>query len=165
MKRIAVLILILSLVLASAPVLSEAKEAPDPDITAYEALDILSALMMCPSAASFEDVPSAELAAEAIMAYVLTGDIEGLSEDEIYHVIFANGEYAPPAERGDPMLLPVEIEIDSAIDSGDGQIKVSLTVYADYGDGYEFYCMVDIYLLPDAEAPCGSRISRMFFPE
>lgn len=164
MRRLLAVILALCCALTVFAACAGQEQKPDPDKIAYEALDILSAFMMCPSAMSFEEAPEAALAGEAILAYRMTGDIEGLSDEEIYRTIFAFGECVP-AEQADPALLPVEIEIDSAIDCGDGTIKVSLTVYADYGDGYEFYCQVDIYLLPDPEAPCGSRISRVFFPE
>ena len=165
MKRVLGLVLALVLACTGLAAWAEQTVAPDPYVIAYEALDILSAFMMCPSAASFDDLPGQELAAEAVAAYRLTGDIDGLTDEEIYAMIFASGEYAPLPETRDPNLLPVEIEIDSAIDCGDGTVKVSLTVNADYGDGYEFYCLVDIYLTPDAEAPCGSRICRVFFPE
>ena len=142
-----------------------AEDAPDPDIVAYEALDIIAALMMCPSAVSFEDAPPEELAQEAVFAYKIIGEIEEISDREIYALMFAFGEYLPPAEAIDPALVPVQIEIDSAIDAGDGTVKASVTVYADTDDGYDFYCLADVYLLPDETAPCGSRICGLFFPE
>ena len=164
MKRFAALLL--ALVLAWTAPAALAQSSPvDPDKLAYEALDILSALLMCPSLASFEKTPEPELAMEAILAYRIVSGQEELSNSEIYRALFAAGEYDPSFEDSDPDLLPVEIEIDSAIDSGNGTVKVSLTAYADTGDGYGFYCLADIYLQPDSEAPSGSRISRVFLPE
>ena len=164
MKRFAALLLALALTVCGAA-FGETQGKPDPDKTAYEALDILSALLMCPGLVSFEGAPEAELAMEAILAWRMIGDGDDLSNGEIYRLLFASGEYDPAFEGSDPNLLPVEIEIDSAIDSGDGTVKVSLTAYADSGDGYEFYLLADVYLLPDPEAPSGSRISRVFLPE
>ena len=167
MKRVFALVLMLALTLM--PTLPRALcEKVDPDKVAYQALELFASVLMCPDIESFEDMPSEELAWEAILAYRLVGDDQGMSDEEIYKTLFAEGEYTPLyeiAENIDPSLLPVEIEIDSAIDCGGGLVKVSLTVYADAGDGYEFYCLVDIYLRPDPAAVHGSRIARVFFPE
>ena len=165
MKRLIVLLLAAVLAVTGFAASGETPKKADPDIVAYEALDILSVLLMCPNLKSFEGIPSPEVAAEAVAAYKLTGDLEDLSDSEIYRTVFAEGEYSPFSGNSDPELLAVEIEIDSAVDIGDGTVKVSLTVNADYGDGYEFYCLADVYLVPDAQAPCGSRITRVFFPE
>ena len=140
-------------------------EAPDPEKVAEGALVLMQALMMCPRAQSFEDIPTCELAHEAIRAYrALTQDAE--SDDKaLCALLFADGVCETPDEGAENALLDIQITIDSAIDSGDGLIVVSLTVYADEGYGYEFYCLADIYLKPDPEAPCGARIARLFFPE
>ena len=164
MKRPLALLLLLCCLLTGLAA-GEGEPKPDAYTIAEQALPILSALMMCPSAASFEEAPEGALTQEAIIALRQSEEAcAELSDEALYRAIFASGEYIP-AEGDAPALLPVKVEIDSAIDYANGQIKVSLTVYADGGEDLEFYCLVDIFLLPDAEAPFGSRINRVFFPE
>ena len=166
MKKLLCLLLCLALLCAAA-LCEEGSPAETlgPEELAYCALPIMQSLLMCSRLTSFEEAPTEELAAEAVAAYRLVLDDQDLDDAEIYFILFANGELKQPDEAAEPSLTPVEVEVDSAIDCGDGTVKVSLTVYAQEDESYEFYCLVDVYLLPDPGAPCMSRICRVFFPE
>lgn len=164
MRRL--LCLVLALMLLAAAV-AEAPDSPrqiDPDALAQNALVLIESLLMCPSAVSFEGEPPADLMREAVCAYRSLSE-SNQTDEEILQLIFARASTEAYTEGApSPALLPVTVEIDSALPTGAGTVKVSVTAYTDSEGEREFYCIADVYLLPD-EAGALSRVCALFFPD
>ena len=80
--------------------------------------------------------------------------------------IVFEGEYVFSEEAEEYLpALPVQIEIENAVESGIGTVIVSLRVQKDYSFGMEFWGYVDIHILPDETAPFGAYVTRVFIPE
>ena len=131
---------------------------------AESAMPLVQAFCMCTEISAFEEVPEALTACQAVRAYRMLFEDASETDGEIYELLFAYGEYALSDEEPEEPV-PSRAETDSAIDCGTGEIKLSVSVYRDYGDGFEFELCLDVYLVPDSLSPFGARISRVFIPE
>ncbi|MBR4235629.1 MAG: hypothetical protein IKR85_06165 [Clostridia bacterium] len=131
--------------------------------TAYAAREMMTLLAMCPSITDFDGAPDAQIGREAVAAFRLLHPDSGKSSEQIYAGIFASGAYAAQGS-GVYETYRAYITIDSVLTVGNGQIKASIRADVDYGDGYEFGFYADVYLQPDAQAPWGARVCRLFFP-
>lgn len=153
--------------LVTAMLFCAAAETPAPPVAvanpgkvAEAALPVMTLIASCPSFASFEGAPPEALASE-VQCF---GDAF-LECDSALFIAFAcppetASEAAPPAS-----LIPTMLEIESAIDTGTGRVRVSVRASQDFGFGYEFGFYADFTLLPDASAPFGARVESVFIPE
>ncbi|MBR5750772.1 MAG: hypothetical protein IKX84_00150 [Clostridia bacterium] len=158
MKRLAVLLICLVLAFGAHA------ETDLAGALSESAVPLVEILCMCTEISAFDEAPDALLACQAVRAYRTVFEEAPETDEEIYALLFAYGEYAPPPEEPEEILAS-RAEVDSAIDCGTGEIKLSVSVYRDYGDGFEFDLCLDIYLVPDSSSPFGARISRVFIPE
>lgn len=135
----------------------------DPQGVAEGALPIITLIASCPSLASFEAVPPAALAREALTGYPLY--FEGVAPSDVLGAVFA----CPPAEAVNvlpiPSLVPTLAEIESAIDTGTGRVRASVRVLQNFGFGYEFCLYADFTLIPCDAAPFGARVESVFIPD
>ena len=161
MKHAVSLLLVLTLFFAAA-------ESVSPDEGIVELVGFLCSL---PDLTSFEEAPDGSLAKEAVRlypAYFLGSELE---EDAIYAALFANPqqeiseEASESGEEDAPALIPTLVEIEDALTMPGGEIRVSAIAKQDFGSGYEFAFLVDLYFTPDKSAPHGYRVSKIFFPE
>ena len=165
MKRLLCVLLALAFVCAFAAGedIPTGADASGIEQTAYAAREIMTLLAMCPSLTGFTGAPDTQVGREAVAAYRLLHPDSGKSGEQIYAGIFAASAYA--AQGSDiTELYRANITVESVLPVGDGQIKASIRADVDYGDGYEFGFYADVYLQPDAQAPWGARVCRMFFP-
>lgn len=161
MKRVCSLILVLLLCFAFAESLS----------TDEGIVELAGFLCSLPGITSFEEVPDAALAREAVSlypAYFLGSEMEA---ETIYAALFAGAqpedekiEWGYP-ESEVPLLIPTLVEIEDALTLPDGIQRISAIAKQDFGYGYEFAFLVDLYFTPDESAPHGYRVSKIFFPE
>lgn len=138
-------------------------------LPAYEtAMPLYEILLSCDMFYNFDGIPDEAFAREAV--YRLNERMATASEpvapEDAYKMLFSEGEYVffEEAEEYLP-ALPVEIEIENAVESGSGTVIVSLRVQKDYGFGMELWGYVDIHILPDETAPFGAYVTRVFIPE
>lgn len=171
MKRFIALMLSMIL-LAAGSCVSEVSDIPDiPEygMPVYEiAKPLYEILLSCDSFYNFDGVPDEEFAREAVCRLIKmqTTACELLTFEDAYSMLFSEGEYVYALDtEAYPSALPVNIEIDGAIESGTGTIIVSLRVEKDFGFGMEFWGYVDIHILPDETAPFYARVTRVFIPE
>lgn len=161
MKRVILLLLMFAMTFSS---LCDTPVPParieDPDQVAESALPLLTLIASCPSFSAFTDTPGAELLSEIIAFW---------NGDEIGNLLSALlVSYELPAEGLPDVyaeMIPTELTIESAIDSGLGTVKVSVAASQDFGFGYEFSFYADFYLLPDGAALFGARVERVVIPE
>ena len=124
-------------------------------------------LLSSDSFMSFETSPNPALAQDVIGQYRLLSATAGeaLTDEEIYALLFTDGECPEFPEDAQSTLLPVRAQIENALDSGIGTVIVSVRSEKDYGFGFEFDLYADFHILPDENAPFGARIVRVFIPE
>lgn len=143
-------------------------EAPAPaaDEIASGASELIGILCACPSFESFDGAPGAELAREAVSAYLLTL-VEGEeTEARAYSQLFAYGEWIEGDHNmAESKAPPARAFVESALDSGAGEVIANVYVEYDYGYGWEFGCYFDAYLVPDPGARYGARVAKIFIPE
>lgn len=127
-----------------------------------EYMDIIRLVSRCTLLMSFEGAPGGELAEQAAMSRrELYPEDSGKTDEEIYALIFAEGEYAP-AEEDVPPPEDCEVWAEEAQALDDGRIKVDVSVYRDEGEGMEFDCAFYAYfILTDG----GYRLCGVFFPD
>lgn len=132
------------------------------------ALPLYEILLSCDTFYNFDGVPDEAFAREAVYRLNERTATEGepTPPEEAYKMLFSEGEYVFPEEPEEYLpALPVQIEIENAVESGIGTVIVSLRVQKDYGFGMEFWGYVDIHILPDETAPFGAYVTRVFIPE
>lgn len=162
MKRISALIISFMLILG----LTGNCETVMP---AYEAaMPLYEILLSCDTFYNFDGVPDEAFAREAVyrlMELSATAS-EPMTNEDAYGMLFNEGEYVPSEETEEYLpALPVEIEIENAVESGSGAIIVSLRVQKDFGFGMELWGYVDVHILPSEAAPFGAYVTRVFIPE
>ncbi len=162
MKKILALICAFILVFAFCAYAQE--EAP-----VYEkAMPLYEILLSCDTFYNFDGIPDEAFAREAVYRMNERSATAGepTAPEEAYKMLFSEGEYIYASEPEAYLpALPVQIEIENAVESGVGTIIVSLRVQKDYGFGMELWGYVDIHILPDETAPFGALVTRVFIPE
>lgn len=131
-------------------------------------IPLFEILVSCETFYNFENEPDPAFAEEAVYRYGVRTATQGEAPENaaVYAMLFAFGEYTPPeAAESYSEPLPVRVIIENTLESGTGSVIVSVKVEMDYGFGFEhaYYC--DIHVLPDAQAPFGARVVRVFIPE
>lgn len=162
MKRISALLIALILLLGLNGVSEQALPAHEAAMPLYEIL------LSCDMFYNFDGIPDEAFAREAV--YRLNERTatagEPAAPEDAYKMLFFEGEYVFSEEAEEYLpALPVQIEIENAVESGIGTVIVSLRVQKDYGFGMEFWGYVDIHILPDETAPFGAYVTRVFIPE
>ena len=158
MKKILALILMLAMTLFCA---AEEISVEERAVPLYEML--LGSWLF----ESFEEAPPVELASHAVARYreMFATASEAMTDEEIYALLFVSGEYEPLEEAEAYGYDTVRVTVESAVESGIGTLIVSVRSERDYGCGFEFDMYADFHILPDADAPFGARIARVFIPE
>lgn len=137
----------------------------------YEkAMPLYEILLSSDTFYNFDGVPDEAMAREAVyrLREKMATPSEPISNEDAYKMIFAEGEYIEyEGEEAETYLppLPLEIGIESAVESGVGTIIVSVRVEKDFGFGMELWGYADIHILPDETAPFFARVTRVFIPE
>lgn len=162
MKRILALILALISVFVFCAYAQE-------DAPVYEkAMPLYEILLSSDTFYNFDGIPDEAFAREAVyrLGEKTATAGEPAAPEDAYKMMFAEGEYIYASEPEAYLpALPVQIEIENAVESGVGTIIVSLRVQKDYGFGMELWGYVDVHILPSETAPFGALVTRVFIPE
>ncbi len=134
----------------------------DPDEGGLRLLELVCA---CSELTSFESVPDPVLANEAVRVYRLMFPESASDDADVYSALFLYGEYRAEAGAEAAALMPMQLEVEETMGLPDDELKCTCTVRFDYGEGFEFAFMADIYIVRDAGSEFGWRVSRIFFPE
>lgn len=159
---------ILALLFAFISVFAFCTHAQEDAPVCEKAMPLYEILLSCDTFYNFDGIPDAEFAREAVyrLSEKTATPGETAAPEEAYGMLFAEGEYIPAAEPEAYLpTLPVQIEIENAVESGVGTIIVSLRVQKDYGFGPELWGYVDVHILPSETAPFGALVTRVFIPE
>ena len=125
-------------------------------------MDTVRLISRCTLLTSFEGAPDSFLACQAVISWRgMHPDSGEKTDEEIYALIFAEGEYVPSGEDGPPPE-DCDLQAEEAQTLDDGRIKVSVSVYRDEGEGMEFDCAFYAYFAP---VEGGYRLKAVFFPD
>ena len=125
-------------------------------------IDIVRLISRCTLLTSFEGAPDSFLACQAVISWRgMHPEDSEKTDEEIYALIFAEGEYVPSGEDI-PLPEDCDLQAEEALALDDGRIKVSVSVYRDDGEGMEFDCAFYAYF---ARSKDGYRLTAVFFPD
>ncbi len=125
-------------------------------------MDTVRLISRCTLLTSFEGAPDSSLACQAVTSWRgMHAEGGEKTDEEIYALIFAEGEYVPSGEDI-PLPEDCDLQAEEAQTLDDGRIKVSVSVYRDEGEGMEFDCAFYAYFAPDEG---GYRLKAVFFPD
>ena len=156
MKKILCLILCVLACVGSA----EEFESLDAEKIALDSDCLISAIVRCPQLTSFEDEVPYALAKAIELSYAELNPENPLTLEEIFA--------CPISEESELALgnfVSRNYVIDSALDTGLGSVKISVSVYAFVDEGEEFEFAFDITVLPGETSASGVKILKIFFPD
>ena len=124
-------------------------------------MDIIRLISRCTLLTSFEGAPENGLAGQAVMSWWELHPDSDSHDEEVYGLIFAEGELIPAAEEI-PLPEDCEIRAEEAQELSDGRVKVDVSVYRDEGEGAEFDCAFYAYFRCEDGV---YRLDAVFFPD
>ncbi len=125
-------------------------------------MDTVRLISRCTLLTSFEGAPDSSLACQAVTSWRgMHAEGGEKTDEEIYALIFAEGEYVPSGEDI-PLPEDCDLQAEEAQTLDDGRIKVSVSVYRDEGEGMEFDCAFYAYFVCEEGE---YRLFKVFFPD